>query len=612
MRIDNADTDGNCRIDPDSGGLTTTCSSDARLKTDIISSPPVLSYLNGLPIKEYTVIASGDRRTGVVAQELLSAGYSSLVSMGEDGYYGVSEIPSWKIIKGVQELDAKINSLAGGSYITDSSSTPVFYGTRDIATVQSRDITLAADTTLIIGTTTLQTLCLNGDCRTSWPNVATTTIDLSAYATNASVTDVVNSLQSTVYSQLNNATSSLAASLAAQGDTLTQQNSAIALQGVTLASTTDALYTLASTTNAVLGGLTSGGSQTSGTSTPITGSMLALIDIPGLCVTGDTKLRRRRKITDVFGDDFDGFDGDEGEYATENAALAGGAPSTSRVAERYEKEVDTQVSIANRVFVSSSQNSPVYKAVEGLEPSRGEVSTSLSHRATACRRVYHAGKEYLTDGQWIYDEVAIVDIQAGDEIASLDEKTGDIVYRKVKWLAFMGVKDIFELETATGKKIRTTGNHPYLVAPRGVEDRKPRVGVFIDSSNLYHAAKKAGWQIDLRNLKDVFSRACNLISACCYVAMPRESDQTRSGMQAYVKAASRFFNVSEKPIKYIFDMKTREDIKKGDVDLEIAMDVVRALPGLDAVVIMSGDSVYLPLAKYTDEIGVPAVFMRSE
>src|SRR3989344_3971988 len=123
------DTDGNCRIDPDSGGLTTTCSSDARLKTDIISSPPVLSYLNGLPIKEYTVIASGDRRTGVVAQELLSAGYSSLVSMGEDGYYGVSEIPSWKIIKGVQELDAKINSLAGGSYITDSSSTPVFYGT---------------------------------------------------------------------------------------------------------------------------------------------------------------------------------------------------------------------------------------------------------------------------------------------------------------------------------------------------------------------------------------------------------------------------------------------------------------------------------------------------
>src|SRR3989344_5809332 len=194
MRIDNADTDGNCRIDPDSGGLTTTCSSDARLKTDIISPPPVLSYLNGLPIKEYTVIASGDRRTGVVAQELLSAGYSSLVSMGEDGYYGVSEIPSWKIIKGVQELDAKINSLAGGSYITDSSSTPVFYGTRDIATVQSRDITLAADTTLIIGTTTLQTLCLGGDCRTSWftpseiEGLSTSTVAQMIASANASST----------------------------------------------------------------------------------------------------------------------------------------------------------------------------------------------------------------------------------------------------------------------------------------------------------------------------------------------------------------------------------------------------------------------------------------
>jgi hypothetical protein len=104
------DTDGNCRQDPDASAITTTCSSDARLKTDISPAKEVLPYLLGIPIKDFTVKASGDERTGVVAQDLL-ADYPELVSMGDDGYYGVSEINSWKLVKAIQELNAKIEFL---------------------------------------------------------------------------------------------------------------------------------------------------------------------------------------------------------------------------------------------------------------------------------------------------------------------------------------------------------------------------------------------------------------------------------------------------------------------------------------------------------------------
>jgi hypothetical protein len=104
------DTDGNCRMDPDAGGLTTTCSSDINLKTDITESQPVLPYLQNMQIKDFTVIASGDRRTGVIAQELLST-HPELVKMGEDGYYGVTEVSSWKLIKAIQELNIKIDNL---------------------------------------------------------------------------------------------------------------------------------------------------------------------------------------------------------------------------------------------------------------------------------------------------------------------------------------------------------------------------------------------------------------------------------------------------------------------------------------------------------------------
>jgi uncharacterized LabA/DUF88 family protein len=109
------DTDGNCTWNPESGGVTPTCSSDARLKTDIVAAMPELPYLLGLPIKDYKVIASGDKKTGVVAQELLAAGYDDLVSMGSDGYYGVSEVSSWKVIKGVQELNTRINEIASST-----------------------------------------------------------------------------------------------------------------------------------------------------------------------------------------------------------------------------------------------------------------------------------------------------------------------------------------------------------------------------------------------------------------------------------------------------------------------------------------------------------------
>ena len=64
---------------------------------------------------------------------------------------------------------------------------------------------------------------------------------------------------------------------------------------------------------------------------------------------------------------------------------------------------------------------------------------------------------------WVYDEVRIDQITPGDEILSLNEATGRFQWARVKALMDMGVKPIYKLTTASGKTIRTTGNHPYLV-----------------------------------------------------------------------------------------------------------------------------------------------------
>ncbi|MBU3905671.1 hypothetical protein KKC83_03160 [Patescibacteria group bacterium] len=67
------------------------------------------------------------------------------------------------------------------------------------------------------------------------------------------------------------------------------------------------------------------------------------------------------------------------------------------------------------------------------------------------------------DDEYIYDEVMIKNIQPGDEIASMDPITGELVYSQVNGLMDMGIKQIYQLTTQSGRQIRTTENHPYFV-----------------------------------------------------------------------------------------------------------------------------------------------------
>ncbi|MBU4482459.1 hypothetical protein KKC16_03360, partial [Patescibacteria group bacterium] len=59
--------------------------------------------------------------------------------------------------------------------------------------------------------------------------------------------------------------------------------------------------------------------------------------------------------------------------------------------------------------------------------------------------------------------VRIDEIKGGEYVMSLNEKTGLLEPARINGLLDMGVKPIYKLTTESGKQIRTTGNHPYLV-----------------------------------------------------------------------------------------------------------------------------------------------------
>jgi hypothetical protein len=94
---------GACTYSPGSSSVTVSCSSDARLKTDIVDSHGALASLEDMRVRDFTWKPTGERKTGVVAQEMLQT-HPDMVHTGKDGYYTVDEPNPWKLIEAVQEL----------------------------------------------------------------------------------------------------------------------------------------------------------------------------------------------------------------------------------------------------------------------------------------------------------------------------------------------------------------------------------------------------------------------------------------------------------------------------------------------------------------------------
>jgi hypothetical protein len=109
---------GTCDHTPGAAAEVVTCTSDRRFKTNIDAALPALDDLNKFSIKQYDSLLDGTHyKYGVIAQEMLAID-PSMVHIREDGFYGVEEVSSWKIVKAIQELDIKIAGLAA----MDSSS----------------------------------------------------------------------------------------------------------------------------------------------------------------------------------------------------------------------------------------------------------------------------------------------------------------------------------------------------------------------------------------------------------------------------------------------------------------------------------------------------------
>ena len=123
-----------------------------------------------------------------------------------------------------------------------------------------------------------------------------------------------------------------------------------------------------------------------------------------------------------------------------------------------------------------------------------------------------------------------------------------------------------------------------------VKHPEQRVGVFIDTQNLYHCAKNIYHsRVNFGNVLKDSVAGRRLISARAYV-VTTESGEEKAFFEALEKIG---IETRTKDLQIFFG-----GAKKADWDVGLAVDAITAAPSLDTVILFTGDGDFIPLVEY--------------
>ena len=129
-----------------------------------------------------------------------------------------------------------------------------------------------------------------------------------------------------------------------------------------------------------------------------------------------------------------------------------------------------------------------------------------------------------------------------------------------------------------------------------------KIALFIDGSNLYAAARALGFDIDYKNLLELFSSKGQLVRAYYYTALME--DQEYLPIRPLVDWLDyNGYTMVTKPTKEFTDSMGRRKIK-GNMDMELAIDVLEMADHLDHAILFSGDGDFRRLVEAVQRRGV--------
>lgn len=128
-----------------------------------------------------------------------------------------------------------------------------------------------------------------------------------------------------------------------------------------------------------------------------------------------------------------------------------------------------------------------------------------------------------------------------------------------------------------------------------------RLALFIDGANLYSAARALGFDIDYKKLLTEFSKKGILVRAYYYTALLE--DREFSPLRPLVDWLDyNGYTLVTKSVREFTDAAGRRKIK-GNMDIEISVDMMELAPSVDHIVLFSGDGDFRRLVESVQRRG---------
>jgi len=124
-----------------------------------------------------------------------------------------------------------------------------------------------------------------------------------------------------------------------------------------------------------------------------------------------------------------------------------------------------------------------------------------------------------------------------------------------------------------------------------------RVALFIDEANVYHSQKTLGWKINYFKMRDYFSTKINLVCINFYTSFVKENFEQQRRFKKLYEAG---YTICSKRLKFIKD-RSGQTIKKGNLDIELALDAYKLRNSYETIILFSGDSDFAYLLKLLKE-----------
>ena len=136
-----------------------------------------------------------------------------------------------------------------------------------------------------------------------------------------------------------------------------------------------------------------------------------------------------------------------------------------------------------------------------------------------------------------------------------------------------------------------------------------RTALFIDGANLYSASRNLGFDVDYRNLLEFFRRKAHVIRAYYYSAVV-ETEEYSPLKPLTDWLAYNGYTLVTKPAKEFTDATGRRRVK-GNMDIELAIDMLELADKIDHAVLFSGDSDFRRLVEAVQRRGVRVIVIST-